>query len=115
MPELNINLPDLLTGLPQALTEENSDIAGRGLGIVLAGRRFAGDGPTSWRVIVFRGLGQYDPFVVWDIWKEVHKDGPGPFRDVWQASNGHYVSDMSTAEGIMLGVPGFSGRQSPAL
>lgn len=112
---LNLELEDLPTGLPQALTEENSDIAGRGLGIVLAGRRQAGDGPVSWRVLVFRGLDQHDPYVVWTIWKETHTDTT-PFRDVWYAINGRYTDDLGQAAAAFLGlIPGREMRGSPAL
>lgn len=105
MPELYIDLPDLSTGLPQALTPENSEIAGKGLGIVLAGRRIPG-GIAAWKVLVFRGLDQHDPYVVWTIWKD---------QGMWQAISGRYTDDLERANAVFRGAWAGDLRHSPAL
>ena len=110
---ITMELPDLPTGLPQIFTEENSRINGLGLGIILAGQRFAGDGPVSWRVIVFRGMDQYDPYVVWDVWKEAHTANI-PFCDMWHATSGRYTHDLGEAWLAFKGQPAMT-RRSPAL
>ena len=107
---------ELSTGLPVVLNEDNSSASGLGLGIVIAARRLPGDGPTAWRVLVFRGLDQHDPYVIWTTWKETIDPGRGPFRDVWHVQAGRYTDDLTHAHKILTGEwDGIAARRSPAL
>jgi hypothetical protein len=113
---LNIELEDLPSGLPQLFTNENSNISGKGLGIVLVGRlEKASNGPVAFKVIIFRGLEHYDSLMVTTVWKETRTDTT-PFKDVWHATGSRYVDRPDTAYRILLGLPepGFD-RTSPAL